>query len=116
MEQPSYGDIHYVRDIVKAFPGVSFIIGHGGMLQKQETMEMLGGCKNIWVDTSLSSPRVIREYFKVYGPERVLFGSDWPWGNRKPAKRSLKKACQGDKSLEKRIFSENAVELMQLNS
>jgi len=116
MEQPSYGDIHYVRDIVKAFPGVSFIIGHGGMLQKQETMEMLGGCKNIWVDTSLSSPRVIREYFKVYGPERVLFGSDWPWGNRNPAKRSLKKACQGDKSLEKRIFSENAVELMQLNS
>ncbi len=115
MEQPSYGNIHYVRDIVKAFPKVNFIAGHGGLFQKQEAMEMLNDCKNAWVDTTFRSPGVIREYFKVYGPDRVLFGSDWPWGNRKPAVQSLKKACQGDKSLEKRIFFENAAELMNLN-
>jgi len=82
MEQPSYGDMHYVRDIIKAFPKVNFIIGHGGLLQKQEAYEMLNEFKNIWVDTTFCSPGVIQEYFKVYGPDRVLFGSDWPWGKQ----------------------------------
>jgi len=115
MEQPSYGDIHYVREITKAFPKVNFIAGHGGLFQKQESMDMLGSLKNVWVDTTFRSPNIIREYFRVYGPERVLFGSDWPWGNRRPAVRILKKACKGDKALEKRIFFENAAELMNLN-
>ncbi|MBW2367909.1 MAG: amidohydrolase family protein [Deltaproteobacteria bacterium] len=115
MEQPSYGDIKYVRELVKAFPNVNFIIGHGGLFQKQEAMDTLGSRKNVWVDTTFGSPEVIRNYFKAYGPDRVLFGSDWPWGNRKPAIRCLKKACQGDKSLERRIFFENATELMQLD-
>jgi len=115
-EQPLYGSIHYARDIVKAFSNVNFIIGHGGLFQKQDANEMLNDFKNVWVDTTFCSPERTREYFKIYGPDRVLFGSDWPWGNRRPAVRSLKKACLGDKSLEKRIFYENASELMQLNN
>ena len=78
-------------------------------------MGMLGGIQNVWVDTTFRSPKGIREYIKVYGSEKVLLGADWPWGNRRPAVRTLRKACKGDKALEKRIFFENAAELMDLD-
>ena len=114
-EEPQYGDIPYVKELVEAFPRVNFIAGHGGLFQGKEAMGLLAGLKNVWVDTTFRSPEAIREYFRVYGPDRVLFGSDWPWGYRKPAVRILKKACRGDKGLERRVFFENAAELMQLS-
>jgi predicted TIM-barrel fold metal-dependent hydrolase len=48
----------------------------------------------------------------TFGPDRVLFGSDWPFGNRPPAVEIVKRACRGDKGLERRIFFENAAELL----
>ena len=114
-EQPSYGELRYVNDLVRAFPNVHFILGHGVLFQNREAMEMLGGLKNVWVDTTFRSPKGIKEYIEAYGAERVLFGSDWPWGIRRPAVKCVRKSCRGDKALEKRIFFENAAELMNLN-
>jgi hypothetical protein len=48
----------------------------------------------------------------VFGQERVMYASDWPYGNQKPAVKIIKKACCGDKSLERRIFYENAAILL----
>jgi predicted TIM-barrel fold metal-dependent hydrolase len=48
------------------------------------------------------------------GTEKVLFGSDWPWGKRKPALKILKLACKGDHQKERRILFENAAQLMNL--
>ena len=78
-------------------------------------MDLLGGFANVMVDTSFQSPGHVRELLAVFGPDRVLFASDWPFGNRKPAVRIVKKACQGDKSLEKRIFYENAASVLGMS-
>jgi predicted TIM-barrel fold metal-dependent hydrolase len=45
-----------------------------------------------------------------------MFASDWPFGNRPPAFRIIKKACRGDKALERRIFYENAADLLGIAS
>ena len=75
-------------------------------------IDLLSGFKNVMVDTSVQSPAHVRELIHAFGPERVMYASDWPYGNRIPAIKIIKKACKGDSGLEKRIFYENAAELL----
>lgn len=114
-ERPDYGgNIAHAETLIRAFPGVKFIAGHAGMYQVREVIGLLAGYPNVFVDISFQSPEKIRELFKSLGPERVLYGSDWPWGSRLTAIRTLTKACRGNKSLERLVFFENAAELMKL--
>ena len=110
----SYGEIHYARDLVAAFPKVSFIAGHAGLFQVDDVMSMLGGFSNVYVDITFQSPATIRKLIQVFGPERVLYGSDWPWGNHLPGIKALRKACAGDRTLENLIFHENAARLLKM--
>jgi hypothetical protein len=100
---------------VKAFPGVKFIAGHAGLFEVGDVIELLGGFKNVSVDVSFQSPATIRRLVGALGAERVLYGSDWPWGSRITAIKAVKKACRGDRGLERRIFYENASELLRLS-
>jgi len=111
-ENAALGEIVYAKNLVSNFPNVTFIAGHAGLFQYRDVMDLLGGFKNVMVDTSVQSPGHIRELLKVFGPERVMYASDWPYGSRKPAIKIVKKACRGDKSLEKQIFYENAASLL----
>ena len=113
-ENPHNGEISYVRELVRSFPGVKFIAGHAGLDEVHDVMEMLGGFHNVWVDISFQSPQNIRDLVSVFGPDRILYGSDWPWGNRITTLKTVVSACRGDKGLEARILSENAIELMNL--
>jgi predicted TIM-barrel fold metal-dependent hydrolase len=109
-----YGEIHYARDLVAAFPKVSFIAGHAGLFQVDDVMSMLGGFSNVYVDITFQSPATIRKLIQVFGPERVLYGSDWPWGNHLPAIKLVRNACKGDRGLEDLIFHENAARLLKM--
>lgn len=113
-QDPSYGELQYARDLVSTFPNVPFIAGHAGLFQYKDTMALLGGFKNVYVDTSFQSPDKIMELIGVFGPERVMYGSDWPWGSRTAAMAATKKACRGDKGLENLLFTENAARLLRL--
>ncbi len=113
-QNPSYGEIRYARDLVAAFPKVNFVTGHAGLFHVGDTMTMLGGHQNVHVDVTIQSPANIRKLIKVFGPERVLYGSDWPWGKHIPAIKIVRKACNGDHALERLIFHENAARLLDL--
>lgn len=111
-EDAALGGIAYAEKLVAAFPDVTFIAGHAGLYEYGKVKDMLGGYKNVMVDTSFQPPGHVRELIRVFGPDRVLYASDWPFGNREPAIKIVKKACRGDTSLEKRIFYENAAALL----
>ncbi|MBI5590084.1 MAG: amidohydrolase [Deltaproteobacteria bacterium] len=113
-EDSSLGEIAHARDLVAAFPDVSFIAGHAGLFQYRDVMTLLGGFRNVMVDTSFQSPEHVRRLLSVFGPERVMYASDWPYGNRIPAIKIVKKACKGDKGLENRILYKNAAALLAL--
>ncbi|MFZ5570444.1 MAG: amidohydrolase family protein [Thermodesulfobacteriota bacterium] len=113
-ENSSLGRIADARELVAAFPNVAFIAGHAGLFEYRDVMDSLSGFKNVMVDISFQSPEHVRRLLGVFGPERVLYASDWPYGNREPAIRIVKKACRGDRALERRIFYENAAGLLGL--
>jgi predicted TIM-barrel fold metal-dependent hydrolase len=113
-ERPEYGHPRYARELVAAFPDVTFIAGHAGMFEVGDVIEMLAGFRNVRVDVSFRPPDSIKELISVFGPERVLYGSDWPCGSMTAMIKAVKVACGGDKALERRIFYENAAEMMKM--
>ena len=113
-EVPGYGAIRHAARLVGEFPEVNFIAGHAGLDEVREVIEELSEFSNVWVDTSFQSPRVIRELIRVFGPERVLFASDWPWGSMVAARRAVRVACGGDRGLEQRICCVNAASLLDI--
>jgi len=72
------------------------------------------GLPNVWVDISFQSPETVRQLIKTFGSERVLFGSDWPWGSREPHIKIVEAACRGDQGLQQRLLGENARELLKI--
>lgn len=111
---PENGKIQYIEALVRTFPKLDFVVGHAGLFQVNDVMRRLKGLENVWVDTSFQSPEIIRELIAVFGAEKVMYASDWPFGYRLPHIKTVQVACRGDKELEKLLFYENAKRLLRL--
>ncbi len=111
---PAYGGIKEAAELVSAFPEAKFIVGHAGMFEVKDVMQLFGGYQNVWVDTSLQSPGSIRDLIDVFGEDKVLFGSDWPFGCRKAAIKAVKAAFKSNERLQRKVFYENACSLMNI--
>lgn len=73
-----------VRFITEIAGGVRTIVPHLGLLNGgYRALERRGIWKmtDVWADTALASPGEIRAYIDTYGPDRLLFGSDFPFGD-----------------------------------
>lgn len=106
------GGIDHVKELVSTFPKIKFIIGHAGLFQSYQVCKKLKEFDNIWVDTSFQSPENIRKLIEVFGAEKVMYGSDWPYGYCKPNIKAVKVACRGDRALEEMLFYQNAATLL----
>ena len=73
-----------LRFILETARGMTVIIPHLGQLNGgfQSIVEAgLWKLENVWADTALASPSEIDEYIGRYGHDRLLFGSDFPFGS-----------------------------------
>lgn len=113
-ENSAYGEIRYAAELVSSFPDVRFIAGHAGLFEVNDVIRMLAGYPNVSVDTSFQSPHRIRQLIKAFGPKRVMFASDWPYGNRIPGLKTVRAACRGDRKLEDMILWRNAAQLLDI--
>jgi len=111
-EEPQFGQIHYARDLVKRYPDVSFVAGHAGMFQVNDVIDLLGKFDNVWVDTSFQPVGKIRQLLNTFGEDKILFGSDWPFGSRMTALKIMTKVCRGNEALAEKIFHGNAEKLL----
>ncbi len=65
-------------------PGVPLIIPHlGGLNGGYSALQRAGifALPQVYADTALASRREIEDYLSRYGPERLCFGSDYPFGH-----------------------------------
>ncbi len=113
-QQPRYGNISDAEDLVIHFPSVPFIVGHAGGIEVDEVIEKLPRYDNVFVDTSFQSPEHITALVHAFGSERVLFASDWPYGDRKKSIQMVREACKGNSEMEERIFFSNSARLLKM--
>ncbi|MFQ5911802.1 MAG: amidohydrolase family protein [Nitrospinota bacterium] len=115
---------------LKKFPGVKFVLPHVGStipyllgrIDYQSSI-MPGGRENIdgppseyfrhfYFDTVSSYQPAIDYFFGLFGSERLLFGSDYPWVGMDMAV-DLVEGLPAQEADRERIYSKNALELLR---
>ena len=98
--------IHFVEPI-NAFPGLRFVLCHSGGIQNDLVIDLARKNKNVWLDIQGQSVENIRSMIRELGPERLMFGSDWPFFPIASLLARLLIATEGDKTVRRMIFREN---------
>ena len=73
--------LYFIRELAD---GIRVIIPHLGLLNGGYQAISEAGVwerTNVWADTALASRNEILDYIKRYGFERLIFGSDFPFGS-----------------------------------
>lgn len=74
-----------LKAVVQGYPGLTVIAAHmGGMRRYDQVEKHLLGRKNLYIDTSMTSPYLAdtAQYARIlrgHGLDRVLFATDCPW-------------------------------------
>ncbi|MEW5736460.1 MAG: amidohydrolase family protein [Thermodesulfobacteriota bacterium] len=105
---PEFGAVDYAVRLVREHPDVRFVVGHAGMYEVEEVLEKLPAFENVFVDTSLQSVGNIRKLLRALGSDRVLYASDWPFGDAWASLACARKACKGDEPLLRKVLYGNA--------
>ncbi len=74
-----YNLMRHIAAAVTSFPNVTFILGHAGARDVAEAVALAKAHPNVWLDTHGQGVTELAELLAGLGPERLLFGSDWPW-------------------------------------
>lgn len=105
---------HYEAPI-REFPGVRFILGHAGARLDWEAAAALAAeCPNVWLELSGQGVEVIQELMRRVGPERLLFGTDWPFYPEAPMIAKVLIAANGDPAVQRMILRDNALRFLDL--
>lgn len=106
-----------VSKVIDCFQGTPFILAHmGGMNIEKTEFDILKDMP-VFVDTAMVNKWMSTENFsekvQEIGAERVLFGTDLPWGNICEEINFLEKASFSEEE-KQQIFYSNAVKLLKL--
>lgn len=110
-----------IAALAARFPRTIFIGAHMGGLSApfEELWKGLTPSDNLMLDTSNAAHTLSREQFiallKRFGPEHIVFGTDWPWFEHEPEIALIKKltdAAGFDKRQKEAVFHENMTRLL----
>lgn len=69
---------HYVPAIA-AYPRVQFLLGHAGARDVDDALAAAQQYPNVWLEIACQGATQLGTLLNTIGPERLLFGSDWPF-------------------------------------
>jgi len=81
--QPEAGDPRLMSQVIADFPGVTFVLAHGGRGEwYADAAQMALACENVWLDLAGLPPRRLPGYYAAFDPielaRKWIFGTDWP--------------------------------------
>lgn len=108
----TYNDVNLLEPLLSQFSELKIILGHIGWDQYEKTIKLAKDHKNVFVETSWQPSKIIRKAIDELGPERVVFGSDWPLEKQSSAIKHLKNATKKEEF--EQIIYKNAINLLKL--
>lgn len=109
-------ELPFTESFVSMTRALKIIIPHMGLLggNPLDFLQALKGRPNVYFDTSLASPDTTMRFVEEIGPERVLFGSDIPFGTMKRELEKILSLPIGEEEKEL-IISQNIKRLIGLD-
>jgi len=74
-----YALLRHFEEPAAAFPDLPFVLGHGGARDWPDAIPLARRHPNLHLGIASLGASAIREHLRRVGPERVVFGSDWPF-------------------------------------
>jgi predicted TIM-barrel fold metal-dependent hydrolase len=85
-------ELEFIEPLLAAFPRGRFVLAHIGWESWRQVLALAKKYKNTWVETSWQPARIIRRAVDALGPQRVIFGSDFPLFKQRLAYRQVDQA------------------------
>jgi predicted TIM-barrel fold metal-dependent hydrolase len=101
---------------VEKFPDVKLIVPHLGLLGGNPVsfLREFRNRENVYFDTSLASQGTIKRFLDELGDDRVIFGSDVPFGVMESEAEKIKN-LDVDKKVKRRLFHRNIEKICRLS-
>lgn len=104
---------HYVPAIA-AYPRVQFLLGHAGARDVADAIAAAQQHPNAWLEIACQGATQLAEILATVGPERVVFGSDWPFYPLAPTLAKVLLVTEGNAAARDAILSGNAARVFAL--
>ncbi|MEO8603105.1 MAG: amidohydrolase family protein [bacterium] len=95
-------------------PRTRFVLGHAGALQMDEALDLACRYPNVWLEMSGQSLDNVRTILERADPDRVVYGSDWPFYHQAIGIAKVLLATEGREDLRSKVLHRNAVALLGL--
>lgn len=115
----AYGELHYMLDLIARYPDYILVPAHAGGDCGWEYEELAKavkdhGWKNVYTDTSFKSAQVMRELVELFGEDRLLFASDYPFDGVAASIEQCRRAFAGDPIVMDKVLFRNAARILRL--
>lgn len=105
-------EVRALEPLLAAFPKAKFVLAHIGWESWRQVIGLAEKYKNVSVETSWQPAKIIRRAVDTLGPERVIFGSDFPLFKQDFAYHQMRQALTEREFV--MVASVNAVRLLGL--
>lgn len=111
---PMYSEASKVFEFCHKFPDFNIICAHCGGMPEQ-FYEAVKDLKNVYTDTTMCSAAAMRKAVELLGPEKLLFGTDVPFGSFKYSIAECEKAFADEPEIADMCFYKNIARLIHLS-
>lgn len=113
--QKRFVEFSHFEKVCADFPDNVFILGHSGVLNYREAMQLSKRYKYVYLELSGQPPQIIKEMVQKNGYEKLLFGSDWPYYPSVLPLAKVLLATEGMKDdIREALLGKNASSLLKL--
>lgn len=100
---------------IAAHPRTRFVLGHAGALQMERALDLACRYPNVWLELSGQSLTNVRAILDRADPDRVVYGSDWPFYHQAIGIAKVLLATEGREHLRRKVLHDNAAALLDLD-
>ena len=96
-------------------PETTFVLGHSGALQSDRALLFAQRYPNTYFELSCLGLPALRRVLDVVPPDRVLYGTDWPFYHQALTLARVLIATEDDRGLRRAVLHDNAAHLLGLD-
>jgi predicted TIM-barrel fold metal-dependent hydrolase len=99
---------------IRECPHTTFVLGHAGALQMEEALALARRHENVCLELSSQSLSNVRRILDEGPPERIVFGSDWPFYHQAIPLAKVLLSTEERPALRRKVLFENAARIFGL--
>lgn len=109
-----FTQVRFYEKPIRDNPHVTFMLGHSGAMQVDQAIALQQKYKNVYLELSSQGLTSIGNIIAQADPDRLVFGTDWPWFPQAIQLAKVLLQTEHDKQLRHKILHGNAAKLLGL--